>query len=463
MLGYIRDMTHPPADPAAEGGVGRSAEWPTHPDIEPRESRNLLLLATHQIVLRVGWVFKTESVIMPAFLDQVASAAGLAAGAGWIRGCLPILNRLGQSVPPVFAANALKALPRKKHALAFFAVLMSLPFATMSLVWLASDDGPRPWMPWLFLGLYFVFFVFYGLYLLSFGTVQGKLIRPTRRGHLLLVTTFWGAIPAALVAVWLFPGWVESSPRWSCIFGFVAVCFALSGLIALTLFEPADEHAAAPARQAGSLADTVRTLRGDANLQRVVLTAVLFAGGLIVFPHYQALGRVRLGLTGVHWVVWVVTQNAAVAFFGLLVGPLADRRGYRLTLRLLIFGSAVAPAFAVSLSYLPRGLGDRLFWTVYVALGVTPLVLRTLLNYALEICKPEDHPRYLSIVSLGLAVPFLFSPLVGLLVDATGFEPVFLGTVCLIVASGLTTFWLDEPRERMGPGGEGGLALGPDD
>ncbi|HID75426.1 MAG TPA: hypothetical protein EYP56_05445, partial [Planctomycetaceae bacterium] len=71
-------------------------EWPGRAEIERCEARNLLLLATHQIVFRIGWVFKTESVIMPAFVDLVA-------GPGWVRGCLPVLNRLGQSVPPVFA------------------------------------------------------------------------------------------------------------------------------------------------------------------------------------------------------------------------------------------------------------------------------------------------------------------------------------------------------------------------
>ena len=39
---------------------------------------NMLVLAAYLIVQRVAWVFKTESVIMPAFLDTIA-------GAGWLR------------------------------------------------------------------------------------------------------------------------------------------------------------------------------------------------------------------------------------------------------------------------------------------------------------------------------------------------------------------------------------------
>jgi len=178
--------------------------------------------------------------------------------------------------------------------------------------------------------------------------------------------------------------------------------------------------------------------------------AMLFAGGLMVFPHYQALARTELGLSGRHLMVWVVTQNVAVAVFSLFVGPLADRHGYRLTLRILIFGSAIAPAFVISLTLVPNDMGAKLFWLVYVPLGITPLVLRALLNYALEICEPAAHPRYQSIVTLGVVVPFLLSPVVGWLVDVdeVGFEWVFMVAVLLVLLSGLLTFRLDEPRRH---------------
>jgi MFS family permease len=201
-----------------------------------------------------------------------------------------------------------------------------------------------------------------------------------------------------------------------------------------------------------------------------VWVAVLFATGLIVFPHYQAFareelvqseaGREELGVSGVQLMVWVVTQNAAVALFSLVVGPLADRRGYRLVLRLLVFGSAAAPAFAVSLIRLPNHLGEDLFWLVYVALGVTPLVHRTLLNYALEICTPDAHARYQSIVTLGVVIPFLLSPAVGWLIDAIGFESVFMATIVLILLSGLMTFRLDEPRHWAGDHASHGGGVG---
>jgi hypothetical protein len=434
------DDTHP-AEPALPNSL-----WPVHPEIARRENRNLLLLALHQIVFRIGWIFKTESVIMPAVLDQVA-------GAGWVRGLLPVLNRFGQSVPPVFAATGLQRLHHKKRALALLPILMSVPFFVLAAAWQnegfqQAGQGRAVWPVVLFLAMYFVFFVLNGLYHLAFGTVQGKLIQPTRRGRLLRLSTFWGSIPAMLMAWWLLSQWLRlPDGGYAYTFAFTATCFLLSGLIVLALVEPGDGLRVPAERKRDSLKAVIMTLRGDRNLRRLVAVAMLFGTSLIIFPHYQALAREELGLSGVHLMVWVITQNAAVGVLSLFVGPLADRKGNRLTLQLLVFGSAIAPAYAIALPNVPGGA--RLFWLVFIPLAVNPLVLRLLVNYTLEICDPENHARYLSTVSLGLALPFLTSPAVGWLADVAGFRIVFFSAVGLIALGGLLTLGLSEPRHGV--------------
>jgi len=432
-------------------------DWPVHPDIEPHEPRNLLLMAAHQIVFRVGWIFKTESVIMPAFLDWLMPGSPT----GMLRGCLPVLNRFGQSVPPVLCADQLKAMRFKKRALSAYIVAMSVPFAVLSLACLAGDVQQLTWMPWLFLLLYGLFFAFNGLYHMSFGTVQGKLIRPTRRGRLLLISTFWGTLPAMGLGWWLLDDWLDRPDGgFQFIFATTAVCFFLSGLMVLLLFEPADGPS--PGRSNGPLRsfhDAWTALRSDRNLRCLVLVAMLFGSGLIIFPHYQALALGPLQLERKQLMLFVVAQNASVGLLSLFVGTLADALGNRLTLRTLVFGAAVAPLLAIGLSR-SGGLGMSLFWLVFIPLGVTPLVLRILVNYALEISEPVDHPRYLSTVSLCLAAPFLFSPVVGWLVDLIGFEVVFLSAAALILLGGGITFRLDEPRHRVREAEIGGVGTG---
>ena len=102
-------------------------------------------------------------------------------------------------------------------------------------------------------------------------------------------------------------------------------------------------------------------------------------------------------------------------------------------------------------------MGADWFWVVFIPLGLTPLLPTIMANYTLELCSPHEHPRYLSIVSLAFLPPYLLSPVVGGLVDLAGFETVALGTVVVMLAGAVLTFWLDEPRRRARPTAPGVL------
>ena len=51
-------------------------------EVEQHEKRNLVVFAANQIFMRLGWIFKTESVVMPGFIDVYTLS-------GFIRGLLP--------------------------------------------------------------------------------------------------------------------------------------------------------------------------------------------------------------------------------------------------------------------------------------------------------------------------------------------------------------------------------------
>ncbi|MBN2218611.1 MAG: MFS transporter [Pirellulales bacterium] len=423
--------------------------WPTHPELASHESRNLLVLALQQVLFRIGWIFKTESVVMPAFLDLVS-------GAGWLRGCLPVINRFGQSLPPVFWADRLRATPYKKRALAVFIFLMSGPFVVLSGVWFAvrfyNVEYRASWLAALFLGLYLVFFLVAGFYRIGYGTLQGKLIRPTRRGQLLWLSTMWGTLPAIGFVLWFMPEWLRSDiPAFGPIFASVAIGFLLSGLCALMAFEPADRDQAPPTAAVRGMVDSLRVLGGDANLRRLVLVIMLTNMGIILFPHYQSLAREKLGLSGMSMIAWLVAQNVGIGVFSVLIGCLADARGYRLTLQLLIVGSVAAPLLALGLAGIGQPWGGRFYWCVFIMLGVIPLGLQATMNYTLEICRTDQHARYLSTVNLCTAAPFLFSPLVGWAIDAAGYNVVFTGAVVSILAGAVLSLGLKEPRHRLEP------------
>lgn len=440
VLFYMRGFVHRPT--ILTYTVSALGTSPLKP--KPNESRNLLILVLQQIILRLGWIFKTESVIMPAFLDAISGAQ-----AGLLRGFMPVLSRLGQSTVPLILADRLESVRLKKRMLVVFACMLGFPFWAMAMMWAWWGGEKTPWLPILFLVLYSVFFVFNGLYLVSFGIVQGKLIPATRRGRLLRMSTFWGAIPAMIAAVLFLPSWLEHPVAgYFRLFLFVGSCFFLSGLLCMFLKESPDEKAEHAERTRRNFREAARIVARDRNLLVLVFVGVLYGSALIVFPHYQAFARERLGLSGSHLMVWVVAQNAAVGLFSILIGVVADRKGNRLALQILLFGSILAPLYVVVLPLFAPHTGASWFWFVFVCLGLTPLVFRILVNYTLEICEPSEHTRYLSATNFYFSLPFFFSPLVGEAVDRIGFEPVFISAAVCIFAAGIGTFWLKEPRHR---------------
>src|SRR5438132_13093742 len=128
----------------------------TPPDAWPNESRNFWILVVYQVVLRAGWIFKTESVVMPHAADAL-DHTGLA------RGWLPLLNRFGQSVPPVLAARRVKNLPKKQRAFMTTTAAMTLCFLGLTSLWLIPGAAGHPLAAVAFLALYALFFSAIGI------------------------------------------------------------------------------------------------------------------------------------------------------------------------------------------------------------------------------------------------------------------------------------------------------------
>ncbi len=406
------------------------------------EWANLWILAVHQIFFRLGWLFKTETVVIPALVDFVA-------GPAWVRGWLPVLSRLGQSLPPLLFCSKFCGTPLFKWGVAFWTGTMSGIFLLAVGLWTSKERFPPVWVCPAILALYFAFFVANGFYQVFFGSLQGKLIRPERRGLLLQLSTFLGTIPAVILGWVLLRKWFANPEvGFGYIFLAAALGFALSAMCCLFAWEPKSPRSSGEGEVAATLSWWAALVQ-DANLRRLLLICLFASAGWMLTPHYQAFGRARFEATATHLTYWVITQSIAVGVFSLVAGPLADRRGNRLAMRILIFGSAASPLFALGITSLPSSWAGTWYWLVYLPLGLAPLVTRVILNYALELCEPAFHPTYQSIANLGLALPLVFSPLFGWMIDVTSFELVFTLAAVSVLFAGCMTFRLAEPRFRV--------------
>ena len=278
-------------------------------------------------------------------------------------------------------------------------------------------------------------------------TLIGKLINVKRRGRLMLTATPIGAVSAVFFAWFVLRHWLsESGGQFFLIFGFAGICFVIGGALALSLREDRDETTSDSIRPSLLFREAIRTIAGDQRFQVLVLIAAMVGMSMTLFPHYQAMARERLNLGFSSLLPWLIAQNLGVAFFSIPAGGLADRFGNRFVLRITLLLICMAPIAAIVISRLPS-IGEFAFSLVFVLLGLTPVTMRILSNYALELASPEDQPRYLSTLSLCMAGPaILTSTLLGLILDLTSFEFVF-GLVLVCIFTGWTlTFKLAEPR-----------------
>lgn len=421
----------------------------------PHHTENFGLLSSYMIAMRTGWIFKTETIIMPAVLDVIG-------GAGWLRGCLPMLNRFGQSVPPMLASSFIRSTPFKKHTLTAMTLLMSVCFLALSGVWAWTGGQSGGWLPFVFLAIYAVFFAATGVNILLLNTLKGKLIRVRRRGLLDLVSNVVGAAVAITCAWFLLTRWLGSSsegigqtvgqqqsPNFMMIFLFTGLMFAIAAVIGSMFYEMPDEIKSDGHSSVQIFRAAAATFLHDHNFRRLAMVGMMFGVSVTLFPHYQSMARSRLSLDLTSLVPWVIAQNLGTALFSVPSGWAADRFGNRRVLNLLMLGLCIAPVLSLFLSR-TQAVHSDWFNVVFLLLGLFPVTIRTLNNYTLEIAGSVDRPRYLSTLGLCIAVPpMLMSPLMGLLIDSISFEFVFLfGAACLFTGW-LLTFGLIEPRHSQ--------------
>ena len=438
--------SHEPPSP-----LGPATPVPGQPPL-PGETRNFVILVAYQVLMRTGWIFKTESTIMPAVADVLSGG-----NAGWIRGWLPFLNRFGRSIPPMFAARRIKVLPQKKWAFVVTTICMAATFLGITSIWLIPGLKTSPAAPLLYLALYALFFMAIGVNQLAYNTLQGKLIRPTYRGRLLTIADVIGATTAVVCALALLPLWLpadtpsglEGSPsagaNFAAIFGFSTALFCIASLMSWLLHEEPDHQEESRRGPADVFVGAWKTLRNDPNFRRTAIVAALFSTSLVLFPHYQAVARdeLKMGMLSLMW--FLVAQNIGTGAFSLMTGPIADAFGNRLAIRLVTLLICGAPLLTMAL--IDAGpLGRTLFPLVFALIGLTPVAQKTFNNYTLELAAPENHPRYLSTLNLCMAMPMFFSPIVGGLISLFGFKAVYYGVTGLLLLGWLLSFRLSEPR-----------------
>ncbi len=404
---------------------------------QPHEKRNFIVFIINQILVRIGWIFKTETVVIPGFLDTHTPS-------GVIRGFLPLISRVGQSLPQFFIAHQVSKMPRKQGVFILSAFGIMIPWLILGLT-LGLTDYAGNVIVAIFLLSYTLHWLMLGCNMLANGTMQGKLVRADKRGRLIAYANTIGCM-LAIAAFWLvLPHWLqEGNMNYAWIFVTTGGFFGLAACAGLYFREPPDSRAQVNPPLLKFLGSGLMLVRHDRDFRRLAVVILLFYVVWLLFPHYTVFGMRRLGLAPGNFFTLIAVQNTINAFSSGVMGNIADRRGNRIVLRMLIFIGSLAPLVAIVISQFAAGAD--FYWIVYAFLGFIPVSNRVVTNYTLEIAPREKHPQYLGVMSLFQALPLFGSPLLGLLIDRFSFEPVFIACSILTLWAALLTFRLTEPR-----------------
>jgi MFS family permease len=377
---------------------------------------------------------------MPAFLDIIG-------GNGWLRGCLPMLNRFGQSVPPLLLSERVRNLPRKKIALSVTTFVMGLCFLVLAGIW-SVTQGKFAAMPYVFLAVYAVFFIATGISQLLSNTLIGKLVTATTRGRLAAFGSIIGGTIAVACAWFLLQNWMgQKTGHFDAIFGFTGVAFLIASAIALTFNEPVDSVKQEIQKSIPLLKSSLMTVMQDRNFRRLMIVASMFGMCVVLTPHYQTLARERLDVSFRSLIPWVIAQHIGASLITVPTGWMADRFGNRIVLQVLMVSLCVTPVLGLLLSY-SEEYGRMLFPVVFFLLGLIPITVRFLTNYTLEVTDRDRHPLYLSTLGLFLSIPVIATSIgLGALVDIAGFETVFCLVLAFLLFGLVMTFRLEEPRQ----------------
>ncbi len=403
--------------------------------------RNIPIFLVDAVGWNLGQSFLSPQTILPLFIALLSKS-------NLLIGLIVAVQSVGQLVPQLFAANFAEHLPRKRgYVVAVGVLLERAPYLVLALalVWLRA--------PALLLALFFAAWAIAnfgtGINTPPFWALYAKGMPAERRGRVSGIGTSVGtllAVGGAFLATFILDRIAGLAAfTWIFAIGFVIL---LVSVIPLGFLDEPMEETPETRRHLGSyLRDILAILDSNRAFARYVVVQSTIQLAAAAIPFITSYAVLRLGATEGNVGLFTAILMAATAAGSLLLGWIADSRGYR---RVLVVGSALAlllfglliPSPSLNLVYLAFFLSGLVTSAVYLGN-----------NMAMEFCKPAKAATYAAIVFTAGAPMRIVGPLVlGVVADAVGMPLVFaLVAASALIAFYLSLFRLREPRTTRIP------------
>jgi MFS family permease len=415
--------------------------------------RNFWGWVLYQLLYRIGWQFKMESTMVAGLVGYLSPPAA----AAMIMGLFTTVNNVGRCVAPALMAPVVERWPSKRNAvLAIWAATVASWAVLAVFLWTPAAQN-KPLALGFYLATYTLFFGLLGAGDVARGALLGKIIAAEQRGRALGLSVALSG-PINMGAIWTVYWLVHSgrfpAPRsYALSFTLTVVCFTGAGLALLRVRERPSPPSERKAGLAAHWQDGRRLLRRSANFRRLaaVNLAMAVSGGLLGF--YTTYGR-RMGvLDDASIILATLYQVVFQAGSSSIFGRMADARGNRIAICLLLWAEAAIPLIALATGGWLRVPG--LYMAVYALIGFRFPLFQLVINYLLEIVPERDHSLALGLTNTLTVVTVPAPLLFGLAANHLGYGPVLTLVAATVAMAALAALRLEEPRQWAGDGAPG--------
>jgi MFS family permease len=394
------------------------------------------------------------SLVLALFVSQLSNS-------NLLIGLVPALSVGVWFLPQLVAAALVAGKERQLPYAVWAGVVRALAIAALGVIGFVLGAGSPS-------TLLLCFFICYTIYNLSAGfanvpmvDVSARVVPPSRRGFYFGQRSFWGGVfgfLAGFVIQRILSRSADFPENFAILFFASFFVLALGALAAALMVEPKASGQRPNASLLAALRDAPRLLTND-HFRRFLTFRSFLSMSAIADPFFVVYAQHELGapvsIVGFYIAAIAVTQFASNLFWS----PLADRLGNRLVLQLAALLRMTIPVVALALPPLFRwgplatrlpGGNSALYYTFGLVFAIYGVALsgQNLANmtYVLDIAPDNERAAYVGLINTFLGVVAFVPVIGGTLVDAFGFQFLFLIAFLITLIGVMASGALHEPR-----------------
>ncbi|MBT3267654.1 MFS transporter [Candidatus Poribacteria bacterium] len=451
-------MASEPEHDAGQGDDETDVLSDLTPEAAAHYPRNFRAMALYTSFMQMGWIFKTESTVIPMFVTYLTTNPMLIS-------VVPVLSRLPQFLSQFLFLGVVERARQRKRVLIAATTLFTFAWGGIAAaLWFGGGLSPGVMLA-LFLTLYAVGWTAMGVERVSNRVMQGSLIPTRRRGRVFgiggSIGRFSALISGAVIADFMSRD-TDFRLNFALLFGMAFAFFVVTVLCQLTFREPPQPPAVSGHMRLGQVArDGWRLLHEDVDFRRIFLIGCFQSFSVNLFAFYVPYARTwstapdHLQRLGFALGQGLTIQHVVVGVLSLGLGLLVDWKGNRVVLRGLCLLLANIPLLIILIGrYVPADARLTALLGVYAMIGCLPVMARVTGNYVLEIGPADTRTLYVGIFGSGQIVTLAFPLLLGVVVSGLtrmlgaklAYEAVFLSCSALFYTSVFLASRLREPR-----------------